>query len=288
MIKILIRQMRIAQWPKNLLVVIPLFTSHQIFDPDLWVSILVSWFSFCFISSAGYQINDIVDVAADKQHPDNSQRPFAQGQLSRRACLIISFLSLIAALMISSTLSNAFTATIIIYAICSLLYSFVFKPIMILDVLMLAFLYLLRVYGGAIIVGVLVSNWLLFFSSLLFLALALMKRFLSLQSQNNAPFPQRHSYRKKDAMPLLVMGLVANISAIVIFMFYIQAPEITLRFSAVEWMYGVWVIFLFWSLRLWYRVSRNQVKEDIAGSIIKDKTSWFLWILALLFFIFAL
>src|SRR5689334_23792621 len=87
-----IRGMRIHQWLKNLLIAVPAATSHRIFEPEVFRSVFLAFFSFSICASAGYIVNDLLDLESDRKHPAKCRRPFASGALSPRFGGILAFL----------------------------------------------------------------------------------------------------------------------------------------------------------------------------------------------------
>src|ERR1041384_5317570 len=77
-----IRGMRIHQWLKNILIFVPAATSHRILDPTVFRSVFLAFFSFSVCASAGYLVNDLLDLKSDRVHPAKCKRPFASGALS--------------------------------------------------------------------------------------------------------------------------------------------------------------------------------------------------------------
>ncbi len=152
---------------KNILVFFPMFFGGSFFDASLWIVAVLGFLSFCFVSSAIYIINDISDVEKDRAHPEKKKRPIASGEVSVRLAAFISAtcMALSAALFyVMSTRSKGFPVIalclLLIYCVMNIAYSRGLKNIPIMDVVILALGYVIRVYYGGLITGIEISDWL--------------------------------------------------------------------------------------------------------------------------------
>ncbi|MDB5188770.1 MAG: phosphoribose diphosphate:decaprenyl-phosphate phosphoribosyltransferase [Candidatus Nomurabacteria bacterium] len=166
-----LRLLRPYNWIKNFLVFIPLFFAKQLFIPGKLSSVFLSFMLFCLVASFVYIVNDLVDVEQDRQHSKKQHRPIASGKVSPRQA---SMLLAVVGVLIVTTLSY-FSHTVImlmaVYLILNILYSLYLKHIAILDILLIAGFYLLRVLVGGAVAQVPISHWLTL--STIFLALFL-------------------------------------------------------------------------------------------------------------------
>jgi 4-hydroxybenzoate polyprenyltransferase len=175
------RALRLHQWAKNALLFVPLLLAHALSSSNLRRTTL-AFFSFCLCASATYIVNDLVDLDADRRHPRKRYRPFAAGDLPPVAGRWMAAGSLTAALLIAWSLSSGFLGWLLFYVAVTLAYSLVLKRIELVDVVVLAGLYTLRLLAGGAVTGTAISPWLLGFSLFLFLSLAMVKRFSELQN----------------------------------------------------------------------------------------------------------
>jgi 4-hydroxybenzoate polyprenyltransferase len=132
--------------------------------------------AFTFISSAAYLINDVRDVAADRQHPVKRYRPIAAGIVGRRAAISLALILLLAAIIVSVPAGPYLVMAVLSFAALQLLYSLALKAEPVIDLMLIATGYDLRALGGAAAVGVPVSGWFLLCLWLLALYLAIEKR----------------------------------------------------------------------------------------------------------------
>ncbi|MEW6348649.1 MAG: decaprenyl-phosphate phosphoribosyltransferase [Thermodesulfobacteriota bacterium] len=174
----LIRLMRPTQWVKNGFVVMPLiFSGHLQVYEDV-VRALGVMAAFCLASSATYIFNDYVDREQDRAHPVKRRRPLASGETSAWAALLLMSALLVAALAVVVFLVGRTESIVLLLSYLGLqvLYSFLLKNIVILDVLSIATGFLLRVLAGASAISVGVSSWLILCTFSLATLLALGKR----------------------------------------------------------------------------------------------------------------
>lgn len=164
-----LRLLRVKHYVKNILVVFPMFFGGVLFDAARWIYAALGFISFCALSSAVYIINDISDVKKDRLHPEKKNRPIASGEVSEKNAVIIAAICLVVSAVFffsipktgGQTVDAGYAATLLlVYLAVNIAYSRGLKDIAILDVVILASGYVIRVYFGGLITGVAVSDWL--------------------------------------------------------------------------------------------------------------------------------
>lgn len=173
----IVRTARPRQWLKNVsLFAAPLFAG-ALLNPDTLALSLKALVVFCGVSSAGYIINDLVDAPKDRMHPVKKNRPIASGKLGTKMALAIIII-LIASLLTYSLyfIGSYFTVVVISYIIIQIVYSFYLRDVIILDAMVVASLFILRVFAGGLAAEVSVSSWLILTTIGLSLLLAFGKR----------------------------------------------------------------------------------------------------------------
>jgi 4-hydroxybenzoate polyprenyltransferase len=177
MLKALIKTMRPRQWTKNGFIFFALIFDKQLFLLDPFLRTLAGFFLFCLISSAVYLFNDIADVEADRNHPEKKFRPIASGQLPVNVAWAAALLLTVIAIPLGYLLSPSFTLILMTYLVLNLLYSRWLKHVPILDVLIIAFGFVLRVAAGVALITVeRFSPWLYMITLLFSLYIGLGKR----------------------------------------------------------------------------------------------------------------
>lgn len=169
--------MRVHQWVKNMFVFLPLFFSGKLFEFNLLKQSFIGFLIFSFIASSIYIINDYVDIEKDKKHPEKRNRPLASGIIPKNNALILFTLLLIISIILCFFLATIKVGMLVaIYFFMNIAYSFKLKQIAILDVMIIAFGFLLRVLVGGYMTGIIITDWTILLVFDLALILALGKR----------------------------------------------------------------------------------------------------------------
>ena len=177
MLRALLKTMRPRQWAKNVFLFAALVFDGKLFNPTSFLHTLAGFGLFCLISSAVYIFNDLLDVEADRQHPEKKNRPIASGKLSVPVAVIAGAVLALVALAAGILLAWEFALTLLVYFALMLAYSKWLKHILILDVLILAAGFVLRVHAGTTLIVVeRFSPWLYVLMTLLALYLGFGKR----------------------------------------------------------------------------------------------------------------
>lgn len=170
--------LRPKHWVKNLFLFVPLFFAGRFFELDEIVLLTAGFFSFSFLASSIYIINDYRDVEDDKKHPEKRRRPLASGAVNKTYALVLSVSLTIIGFILAYLVdrSGKFLFISGIYYIMNLLYSFGLKNIAIVDILILAAGFVLRVKGGAELAHLNTTEWFIIMTFLLALFMAIAKR----------------------------------------------------------------------------------------------------------------
>ncbi len=177
MVKAIIKELRIHQWLKNSFVLIPLVFDRQLFRIDSFLQSLLGFFLFCFVSSSVYIINDIMDLEADRKHPKKRNRPIAAGKLPVKLAWAIAIILILGSVAAALFLSPWFTLILVIYFLINLAYSLKLKHFALIDVMIIAAGFVLRVAAGvSLLVVERFSPWLYVVTTLFALFLGLGKR----------------------------------------------------------------------------------------------------------------
>lgn len=161
--------LRINQWYKNLVILLPLVFSGLLLNIDANIKILIGLVALCLVSSSNYIINDISDRESDRKNPEKKGRPIAAGKIPVSIAATISVILLALSLIISITLSWMFFASVLGLFVSTTIYTFWLKKIPFVDILTIAVNFVVRAASGAFIIKFSVSPWLIlcvFFLSL--------------------------------------------------------------------------------------------------------------------------
>jgi len=275
--RILTRALRISQWVKNLLIFLPFLLAHKILHWPNAKTLISACLSLCFCTSAMYIVNDIADIKADRRHPVKRYRPIANGDLRISSGIRLSLGSLVMSLVIAGFfLKPTFLIIPVLYCICSLLYSFKMKKLLLADILTLATLYTLRIYAGGFVLDIPISNWLLAFSLCFFMSLALLKRYSELHqvgSYLNSCNNNRY-YKREDRNVVQIMGVGMGLLSVLVLVLYLQNKHVTVHYSHPGWLWFIVPLLLYWISRIWFLAERGIVKDDPVVFSVTDRTSY--------------
>ena len=271
--KSILRALRPHQWIKNALLFVPLSLAHQLADLSRLLPTLGIFVAFCAVASAGYILNDLMDVEDDRQHPTKCKRPIASGQLSIPAAISCFFVLLACAATISGALlSPAAGAMVSGYFFLTASYSFYFKEQLIADVFILAGLYTYRVLAGGVASEIEVSPWLLAFSTFFFVSLALVKRYTELlaQSYSDRRPTSRRAYEVGDLPLVESMGIASATIAILVLCLFVSSDRVTLNYAHPLWLWLIPPLMYYWITRIWMLAHRGEVDADPVLFAAKD------------------
>ena len=180
--KAILKAVRLHQSAKNILIFTPMLLAH-VFRAGVFADAAIAFISFSLCASSTYIANDLLDIESDRRHPHKRARPFAAGDLSVPTGILMSAVLLGGSIAIAATLlPHGFLLWLFLYLVATLSYSLYFKRVVLVDVILLAGLYTVRLLAGASATKVDISPRLAAFSVFLFLSLAMVKRFSELQN----------------------------------------------------------------------------------------------------------
>jgi 4-hydroxybenzoate polyprenyltransferase/phosphoserine phosphatase len=268
--------MRFYQWVKNLLLFAPTITSHTIFDGTVFANAALAFLSFGFAASAAYILNDLLDLEEDRRHPAKKQRPFASGRTFVGSGILLAIASLWASAAIATFVPRAFVSALIAYLVITSLYSLFLKRFLVIDVLVLALLYTLRVIAGHLATGVPFSFWLLSFAFFLFLSLAFSKRAGDLiqHRQDNQQALLGRGYVTTDLDAVCMAGISSGFLSSLVLALYINSDSVQLLYQRPALLWGLQPILVYYITRLWMICRRGEITDDPLLYTVKDPATY--------------
>ena len=266
-------EMRIHHWVKNILVFIPASANHSIMEEDSILSGVVTFTLFSITASSIYIVNDLLDLDSDRTHPVKRFRPLAAGAIKKSHAIVVSAFMMTVVCIFSLLSCPELIAVLCLYVFLNLIYSIHLKTIPILDVIVLALMYELRIIAGGISMDIDLSNWLITSSSFFFLSMAFAKRYSELQnaSSNSGFVNPRRGYKKEDIAILQNLGIASSFSSILVFSLYINDPNTSSLYSEPRVLLFLLPILSFVLCRKWLEVTRRESSEDPVVDFLKDK-----------------
>lgn len=282
----LILSLRCEQWLKNLLVFVPLMAGHRFYDGVAWLNTVGCFLLFSIGASGQYLINDVVDFRWDRQDPHKSRRPIAAGRIHRGRALAVGIFFVTGCTALSWLLPAGAFTVMVLYHVSALAYTFGLKRVPILDVVLLATLYGMRVFAGGATAVIRPSEWLLAFTLFLFLSLALLKRVAELPAGPASSLGR--GFRADDRTFLIIFGLNTGMLSVVVLTLYVQSPIVALLYRRPQVLCLLAVVLTYWVAHTWLRAVRGEFEQGLWISLAKDRVGYLALITALLIFFLAI
>ncbi len=275
-----IRVMRPEHWVKNLLVFVPALLNHRL-DAQTFNVLFVTFVAFSCISSACYINNDLFDLAADRTHPRKCTRPLASRELAAHQAIIFSAGLALLSMLLGSIIGAKLVTWLVTYAVLGSAYSYFLKGKRIIDVIVLATLYTLRLYAGGVVTGTHVSAWLFLFSTFLFLSLAFVKRFSEVQrlSREGKLIVLGRNYRSRDLSMIGQSGIACAALAGLVLVLFVNDNDLHNLYPQHRLLWALCPLIGYWICRVWTTAYRGLMKEDPIVWAFQDRVTYIVGIM---------
>jgi 4-hydroxybenzoate polyprenyltransferase/phosphoserine phosphatase len=271
-----IKALRLEHWAKNTLVFVAPILGLQYLTPAIAFHVVLLFLAMGVLASATYLVNDLFDLAADRQHPRKRFRPFAAGTIPVREGIVVAAALVAGALLMGLALPWSGLIMLLAYLVTTLAYSFVLKRQPMIDIMVLAGLFTLRVLAGSLLLAAPVSPWLLGFSMMFFLGLAMVKRYAELDRviRSGGSAVASRGYSARDLPLLLAAGIASGFSSVVLFTIYLINDHYPREiYSNPGMLWGMMPIILLFILRVWHLTVHGRMNEDPVVFALKDPVS---------------
>lgn len=286
----LLSAMRPHQWSKNLLVFVSILIAQKYTDTQLLLSTVIAFVSFCLCSSSVYLVNDLLDLDSDRSHPEKRNRPFASGQAPLMLGILATPLLLAASAVLAWRAGELFFNVLLLYFVITLCYSFYLKRLALLDILILAMLYTLRIIAGASVAGAMPSVWLVSFSMFIFTSLAMAKRYAELKALelDSGAWASGRGYHVSDISIIAQLGAASGYISVLVLALYIDSRDVEDIYHNQRIMWFLCPLLMYWIGRIWLVASRGQLSQDPVVFATRDRNSYIVFGLGLLTLVAAL
>ena len=223
--------LRITQWSKNFFIFLPLFFAMHLQESERFFKVSLAFIGFCLMASAVYIFNDLYDLAEDSQHPKKKHRPLPAGRITRGSAIGLMACLLALGLPIAYGLSLKMFYLCLFYIALNIAYSVKLKHVPILDIMVIAVGFVIRIFVGGVVGDVPIYMWIIIMTFLLALFMALGKRrddmliFME-TNQNPRKSVDGYSLRFIDASMMIMAAVV-----LVAYLMYTVSPEIIAKFK---------------------------------------------------------
>ncbi len=281
--------MRPEQWIKNLFVFTALLFSKNLLNLSKDIEVLAGFVIFCMITGGTYLINDLVDLEKDKLHPVKSQRPIASGKLRKTTAIKMLIPVCCVGLFLAFHMSFFFGIIVLAYFFLNIGYSLYLKSIVIIDVVSIAAGFVLRVLGGAVIISVTASQWLILCTILLALFLGFSKRRHELVLLEGGAAEHRSVLEHYNAYFLDQMISVVTASTVICYALYTMSKDTVEKLGTSKLIYTIPFV-LYGIFRYLYLVHQKENGGSPTEIMFTDKPMIInvsLWVITVIVFIYV-
>lgn len=275
-----LRLLRPHQWSKNLLVFVSMLAGHQYTDLQVLQQTALTFLVFCLLASAGYVINDLLDVEDDRNHPQKCKRPLAAGEVGAGAAVVLAAILVALGLALAWSVNIWVLVTAMAYLLSTLAYSLWLKRKLFVDIILLAGLYTIRIIAGVAVVQAEPSFWLLAFAMFIFTGLAALKRYIEL-CERSAKSLVDHSvraYKHSETPVLMAVGVANGFLSVLVLAFYLDSPEVRALYKNILPLWLLCPLLMYWTGRIWLLAGRSLVHSDPILFALKDRLSYLMGI----------
>ena len=291
--KDILKLIRPHQWIKNMFVFLPLFFGGVLLDRNALFYGIVVFFAYSFVASSIYCFNDIVDVAADRQHPVKCKRPIASGAISLGTgyvlMLLMLLLGVVLLMLLPAEVRWHVAAVMGGYYLLNLAYCSWLKQYAILDVCIVAFGFVLRIAAGAYAAQVVPSQWIVLMTFLLTLFLSFAKRRDDVLRMNETgEAPRKNTSRYNLTFINQAITITASVT-LVCYIMYTVSPEVIERFHTHN-LYMTSAFVLVGLLRYIQIAVVDEQSGDPTKVILRDRFSQIIvlaWLVSFLIIIYV-
>jgi len=260
---------RVYQWPKNAVVFGALIFGQQFTEPDQILRSVAAFAVFCALSSAVYLFNDIIDIKGDRAHPEKRNRPLASGRISVGAASAAALVLVLGALASAAALGWPFFGAAAGFIALNAAYSIVLKNLLIIDVLCIAVSFTIRAIGGALVLDVVFSNWLVVCTLFLALFLALGKRRREIELLDDAALDHRPVLDEYSVPFVDALMVILAATTLLTYTIYTCAPEVVDRFQTDK-LYVTLPFVVYGLFRYLYLVHHMEGGGDPSKTLFRD------------------
>lgn len=280
LLRALVKAIRPQQWAKNALVFLPMLLAQGWMNVGAWGDALIAFFALSFAASSLYLINDASDIEADRRHHRKRTRPFASGKLPLPTGLAASVALAIGGLTLGAI--AGVLPLVALYMVTSAAYTLGLKRKRLVDVFLLAAMYMMRIVVGGFATGYYPSTWLLAFSCFFFLSLALAKRVTEVETAaaKGGSGLSRRGYLDSDGPILKMMGVGAGFVSCLVLALYLQSDTVAANYSQAFFLWTLPAMVMFWLCRVWLLTDRGEMHDDPLIFAFRDRVSLWTGVLA--------
>lgn len=275
-----LKLIRLTQWSKNFLIFLPFIMANQ-YNYDNFYNAIIGFLIFSLAASTVYIFNDLLDLVSDRKHPTKKNRPIASNSISRNKALTV--LSILTCISLYLGYLNDVIIILLIYFFLNIIYSKIIKKIKFLDIILLSFFYVIRIYFGGEITKIEISIWLYIFCTTAFLSLVVLKRL----NESKKYILECGLYSKKDSKKLELILIFNNYLSYIFLFFYLISDKILEIYSYPKLLWFVLPLYFYWTKNISKFALLGKMDDDPVNFVLSNKKSLLSIVLIGLFILIA-
>jgi 4-hydroxybenzoate polyprenyltransferase len=270
-----LKELRVHQSVKSLVMFLPILAAHD-FALRSILLLAAGFVTFAAMSSSVYLLNDSLDLQSDRVHATKAHRPLASGRILPLHALAAGVFLAVGSLVSAVLIDLGFAIVLVCYALLTVAYSFWLKRVTLVDVAVLALLYMIRIVAGAVISNTELSFWFTALALFFFISLALVKRYTELTRpsalESDAMLPGR-GYSRVDAPVVLMLGVGSGMAVLLLMAIYLQSDAVHLIYPSEGVLWLAIPAMFYWIGNIWIAAGRGAVHDDPIIFALKNKAS---------------
>jgi 4-hydroxybenzoate polyprenyltransferase len=260
---------RVRQWHKNAFVLLGFFALGDYSNYPLLINSLLIFMAFCLSSSSIYIMNDYFDIDEDRNHPAKKNRPLASGRVNVKAALFTSVILFLSGLAIAFYIDSPAAIILLLYFTNNFLYSYYLKKVPIIDIFLIGFGFMLRIFAGTSGIGIHISEWMIITGFMISLLIGFAKRYAEMTGNKDA-VNQRHVLKEYSSELLRSFILIMASGTIITYSLYTLSPRSLELHGSSNLIYTIPFV-IFGIFRFLYLVLHDQKGDDPSTQIFTDR-----------------
>jgi 4-hydroxybenzoate polyprenyltransferase len=271
---------RLSQWPKNFLVFLPFIMANEYNYLNIYTGI-IGFFIFSLAASTVYIFNDLLDLPLDRIHPTKKNRPIASNSVSKNKAKIILLILLITSLYFGFI--NNVILILLVYFFMNILYTLVIKKIKFLDIILLSFFYIIRIYFGGELNETEISIWLYIFCIIAFMSLVILKRVNEIKKYKF----KTSLYVEKNFKHLKFILNLNNYLSLAFLSLYLLSDKVIKIYNYPKLLWILLPLFFYWTKNINNFALNGKMNDDPVKFVLTNKKSLIIIILMSLIILIA-
>ena len=261
-----LKLIRLSQWPKNFLIFLPFIMANEYSYLNIYTGI-IGFFIFSLAASTVYIFNDLIDLPLDRIHPTKKNRPIASNSVSKNKAKIILLILMITSLYFGFI--NNVILILLVYFFMNILYTLVIKKIKFLDIILLSFFYIIRIYFGGELVEIEISIWLYSFCIVAFMSLVILKRVNEIKKYKF----KTSLYLEKNFKDLKFILIVINYLSLSFLFFYLLSDKVTEIYNYPKLLWILLPLYFYWTKNINDFALSGKMNDDPVKFVLTNRKS---------------